>query len=235
MVGYRGKSVMIDCGENWLGQVSQLQPRAILITHAHPDHAFGLKHGSPCPVYATTEAWKTMKRFPIPESLRKVVEPRRTERIADMMFEAFPVIHSVLAPAVGYRISAGDVAVFYVPDVVRIPDRSRALAGIRTYIGDGAVITRSLLRRERRYGRLIGHASIQAQLGWCRAEGVAEMIVTHCGSAMVRSNAKDTGKILQSLSVEYGVRIKIAHDGMEIVLRRQQLRSSLSKLRGNVI
>ena len=220
MVIYRGKNVMIDCGENWLGQVSQLQPRAILITHAHPDHAFGLKHGSPCPVYATTEAWKTMKRFPIPESFRKVVEPRRTERIADMMFEAFPVIHSVLAPAVGYRISAGDVAVFYVPDVVRIPDRSRALAGIRTYIGDGAVITRSLLRRERRYGRLIGHASIQAQLGWCRAEGVAEMIVTHCGSAMVRSNAKDTGKILQSLSVEYGVRIKIAHDGMEIVLRR---------------
>jgi phosphoribosyl 1,2-cyclic phosphodiesterase len=211
MVVYRGKSVMIDCGETWLRQISHLRPCAIVITHAHPDHAFGLKHGAPCHVYATTQAWETLKRFPIPPRFRKVVEPGRTEVIGDMMFDTFPVIHSVLAPAVGYRISAGGVDVFYVPDVARILDRSRAFAGIRTYIGDGAVITRSLLRRDRRYGRLIGHASIQAH-------------VTHCGSAIVSRDAKGAEKTLESFSDKYGVRLKIAHDGMEIVLRRMQRR-----------
>lgn len=33
---YRGKWVMVDCGEDWLDEVDRLRPRAIVITHAHP-------------------------------------------------------------------------------------------------------------------------------------------------------------------------------------------------------
>lgn len=218
IVAYRRGKVMIDCGESWLGKFSQFKPCAIVITHSHPDHAFGLKEGSPCPVYATAEAWKTMKSFPIPKQFRKVLEPRRPQWIAGITFEAFPVVHSVVAPAVGYRILAGRVVLFYVPDVARIPDRSRALSGIRTYIGDGATITRSLFRHERRSGQLIGHASIETQLGWCKKEGVRKMIVTHCGSAIVASNEEDVGRMLENLESKYGVPIEVAHDGMEIVL-----------------
>jgi phosphoribosyl 1,2-cyclic phosphodiesterase len=219
MVVYRRGKVMIDCGESWLGKISQLKPRAIVITHSHPDHAIGLKQGSPCPVYATLEAWKTMKNFPIPKQFRNVLEPRKPKRIAGITFEVFAVIHSVLAPAVGCRISAGKVVLFYVPDVARIVDRRRALSAIRAYIGDGATIRRSLFRRERRTGQLIGHASIETQLGWCKEEGVAEMIVTHCGSAIVKSNEEDVKTVLESLGNKYGIRVEIAHDGMEIVLR----------------
>jgi phosphoribosyl 1,2-cyclic phosphodiesterase len=209
---------MIDCGESWLGKFSQFKPRAIVITHSHPDHAFGLKDGSPCPVYAIAEAWKMMKYFPIPKQFRNVLEPRRPQSIAGITFEAFPVVHSVVAPAVGYRISAGSAAVFYVPDVARIPSRSRALSGIRTYVGDGATITRSLFRHERRGGQLIGHASIEMQLGWCKKERVPKMIVTHCGSAIVAGDEEDVGTMLESLARKYGVTVVIAHDGMEIVL-----------------
>ena len=120
MVAYRGRKVMIDCGESWIGRIADLKPDAIVITHPHPDHAFGLKLGSPCPVYATAEAWKKMKKFPIQKEFRRVLQPRRPERIEGITFEAFPVVHSVRAPAVGYRISAGKVVLFYVPDVVRI-------------------------------------------------------------------------------------------------------------------
>ena len=219
MVAYRGKRVVIDCGENWVGKITDLKPDAIVITHPHPDHAFGLKLGSPCPVYATAEAWKKMKKFPIQKEFRRVLQPRRPERIEGITFEAFPVVHSVRAPAVGYRISAGKVVLFYVPDVAWIPNRSRAFSGIRIYIGDGATITRPLIRHEKRNGQLIGHTSIETQLGWCRKEIVPKMIVTHCGSAIVGGNKRYVQRKLQGLGHKYGVSVEIAHDGMKLLLR----------------
>jgi glyoxylase-like metal-dependent hydrolase (beta-lactamase superfamily II) len=54
---------MVGCGQDWLGRVQHLNPKAIVITHAHPDHAWGLKEGAPCPVYATPEAWEDLERF----------------------------------------------------------------------------------------------------------------------------------------------------------------------------
>jgi hypothetical protein len=45
---------------------------------------------------------------------------------------------------------------------------------------------------------------------------------------------KDTAKLLESLSDEYGVRIRVAHDGMEIVLRRQPLGSSFSSVKAKL-
>lgn len=218
LFAYRGKRVMIDCGESWVGKIRNLKPHAIVITHPHPDHVFGLKLGSPCPVYATAQAWKKMKKFPIQKEFRRVLQPRRAEKIEGITFEAFPVVHSVLAPAVGYRISAGKVVLFYVPDVVRISNRTSAFSGIRAYIGDGAAMTRPLIRYKKR-GQLIGHASIETQLGWCRKERVREMIVTHCGSAIVGGNKGDVQRKFQSLGHEYGVRVEIAHDGMELLLR----------------
>lgn len=75
MIAYRGRKIMIDCGESWIGGIADLKPRAIVITHAHPDHAFGLKAGSPCPAYATTEAWKKMKNFPIQKEFPTCLSP----------------------------------------------------------------------------------------------------------------------------------------------------------------
>ena len=219
MVAYRGKRVMIDCGESWIGRIADLKPDAIVITHPHPDHAFGLKLGSPCPVYATAEAWQKIRKFPIQNEFHRVLQPRRPESIEGITFEGFPVVHSVRAPAVGYRISAGKVVLFYVPDVVRISNRARAFSGIRAYIGDGATITRPLIRYKKRSGQLIGHASIETQLEWCKKERVPEMIVTHCGSAIVGGNKRCVEKKLQSLAHKYGVRVEIAHDGMELLLR----------------
>ncbi|HEY7321024.1 MAG TPA: MBL fold metallo-hydrolase [Candidatus Binatia bacterium] len=218
MIAYRGRRVMIDCGESWLGKITNLKSHAIVITHPHPDHALGLKLGSPCPVYATAKAWKKMKKFAIQKEFRRVLKPRRPEKIQGIAFEAFPVVHSMLAPAVGYRISAGKVILFYVPDVLRIPNQDQALSRIRVYIGDGATITRPLIRRDKRSGQLIGHASIETQLGWCRKERVPKMIVTHCGSAIVGGSERDVQRKLQSLGEKYGVRVKIAHDGMNLTL-----------------
>jgi phosphoribosyl 1,2-cyclic phosphodiesterase len=215
MVRYLGQDVMIDCGKDWLGMIDALAPAAVVITHAHPDHAFGLEEGAPCPVYATADAWDDMDRYPIHDP--HIVEPRSRTEIAGIGFEAFTVEHSTRAPAVGYRVSAGSVTVFYAPDLVYIHERADALDGCRLYIGDGATLTRSFVRK--RGDRLIGHTPFRTQLTWCEKEGVPRAIVTHCGSEIVTGDERTLGAKLRAMAGERGVEAEIAHDGMEVVLR----------------
>ncbi|MGH7475484.1 MAG: MBL fold metallo-hydrolase [Longimicrobiales bacterium] len=157
-VSYRARRIMIDAGLDWLGELRAVRPRAIVLTHAHPDHAAGLTEGAPCPVFACPETWSRLaqRRYPV---TRRVLEHRKPVEIVGITFEAFPVEHSIRAPAVGYRITAGRVSIFYAPDLVFIHDRHEALHGCRLYIGDGATMTRPIVRQ--RGGRLIGHAPVR--------------------------------------------------------------------------
>lgn len=215
MISYYGRDVMIDCGEDWLDEVFDVKPHAIVITHAHPDHALGLKAGSPCPVYATEEAWETLSDYPIED--QHVISPREPLKIEGITYEAFAVEHSTRAPAVGYRVTAGRVSVFYVPDVVYIHQRDEALQGCHRYIGDAATLERSMVRKP--HETLIGHTPMRTQLTWCQKEGVPKAIFTHCGSHIVGGDEDEVARKLQDMADERGVEVEIAHDGDEKVYR----------------
>lgn len=214
LVSIEGRRLMLDCGSDWLGRLEGVGPDAIVLTHAHPDHADGLRDGAPCPVYATQETIARIGRFGLQEVL--VVAPRAPFRLLGLELEAFPLEHSLIAPAVGYRIRAGDAAIFYAPDVLSILDRSAALQEIRLYVGDGASLTRSIVRRRNGVG--IGHASIRTQLGWCAEEGVHWAIFTHCGSQLVRGDPGSLRDRVAELGRKLGVRAEIASDGRVVTL-----------------
>jgi len=215
LVSYYGKKVMIDCGEDWLGKIRKVSPEAIIITHAHPDHVWGLKKGAPCPVYATRDAWKVIKDYPIEH--KNQIRINVPKKIKGMVFKAFRVIHSTRAPAVGYRITAGGATIFYVPDVVYIPGRKKALKDIQVYIGDGATIERSMIRKPG--DKLIGHASIRTQCTWCKRENVRRAFFTHCGSEIVKGPRKKIDKTVKRIGKERGVVVSIACDGYKAILR----------------
>lgn len=213
-VSYKGRAVMIDCGADWLRRIHRMRPDAIALTHAHPDHAWGLKNGAPCRVYATEQTWRILDRFPVLD--RTTIEPRRPFDIHGITLEAFPVEHSLRAPAVGYRIAAGGSTIFYVPDLVSIYDAHQALRGIRLYIGDGAALRRPIVRKRGSYR--VGHSAIRTQLGWCRQEGVREALFTHCGSEIVRADSRKIARAVSDLALDQGVNTRIAVDGMEVIL-----------------
>lgn len=89
LVEYEGTRLMTDCGLDWANKVFEVDPDAILVTHAHPDHAFGLREKAPCPVYATQTSWDRLDEENLAtfEAEKKPVvknrEPRDIESIGD--------------------------------------------------------------------------------------------------------------------------------------------------------
>lgn len=214
MVFYRGARLMLDCGGDWLGKAAALRPGLILITHAHPDHAWGLKEGAPCPVYASQETWDIIGSYPVKD--KRVAVPGKPFTYRGITFESFPVDHSLRAPANGYRIGAGRRRLFYIPDVVYIRNRATALGRVDLYVGDGATLARSFVRR--RGDALFGHAPVRTQLTWCMKEAVPRAIITHCGTEIVGEDAKVVEEKLAAMAAERGVEAQIAYDGMELIV-----------------
>jgi phosphoribosyl 1,2-cyclic phosphodiesterase len=212
LVRHDDARIMIDCGADWLNLLPAVAPSAIVLTHAHPDHAWGLAQGAPCPVYATQETSKLLRSFPIRDWRRMPVE--RALVINGVRFRAYPVQHSIRAPAVGYHVSAAGRSLFYLPDVAWLPNPSHVLQGIDVYIGDGATLTRPLIRR--RAGVLIGHATVATQLHWCRKAHVRQAVFSHCGSQIVGGDARRLNALLVRLGRECDVDARFACDGLRM-------------------
>jgi phosphoribosyl 1,2-cyclic phosphodiesterase len=218
---YYQTSLVVDCGEGWLGQIKDWDLDGILITHAHPNHAFGLLKGAPCPVYATKKTWEVMDKFPI-ENLIVIAEdtPFKVPENGKLGItcEAFPISHSTRAPAVGFRLSAGRVTIFYTPDVAWINDRDAALDGVRVYIGDGASVTKSLVRKPGE--EIIGNASIQFQLTWCQKTGVNTAFFTHLRTEIVSENEPTILQEIRTMAAARDIgQVDLARDGMQFIMR----------------
>ena len=207
-ISYRKTSILIDWGSDWLEYIPPLVD-GLLITHAHSDHVGGLKEGFPTAVYTTEDTLERIQRYPL--DVVPIFNKKKFS-IGSLTIEPFEVYHSLRAPAVGFKITGGKKTLFYVSDLVGIVD-PRVLRGVDLYIGDGAIISRNLLKRTKD-GTPTGHCSIREQLLWCKKYGIGKAIFTHCGSEIVKGSPQVIQEKIDALEEETGIKTLIAHDGM---------------------
>ncbi|HEX77142.1 MAG TPA: MBL fold metallo-hydrolase [Dehalococcoidia bacterium] len=211
LIEAEGSRLMLDAGEGHEEMVARVKPDAILVTHAHPDHlSRRLEALEPAiPVYMSEDTAEVIK---LPHE--QVFPEDKPFEVAGFKVVAHPVVHSLVAPAVCFKVSKGDFTLVYAPDVVSIPDRQHFLKGVDLYIGDGSSLTRDIIRR--RDDKLIGHASMLRQLRW--AEGMKQVLFTHVGHLK-----KTEADVNQALRIASDGRARLARDGISLEFESLQV------------
>jgi ribonuclease BN (tRNA processing enzyme) len=177
-----GFRLLCDFGETNAGRLAELAPDAIFISHAHPDHAFGLAEGTDKPVYAAEETIRILRHLPV-RNWRALV-PGRRRTIGPFRLAPFPVVHSIRCPCAAARIEVAGRTLAYSGDIVSFEDEASALTGADLYIGDGSTLVSPLVRRHRS-GALIGHTTVRAQLGWLARRNIGRAVFSHFGTGPI--------------------------------------------------
>jgi ribonuclease BN (tRNA processing enzyme) len=210
-----GFRLLCDFGENRRGLLAEIRPDAIFVSHAHPDHAWGLEEGTPAPVHASAITHELTAKMPI--ETRVVLEPGRAVSAGPFRLTAMPVVHSVRCPGIGVRIEVSGRTLVYSGDVVSFEDPDEALGGADVYVGDGSTLTGSLVRRHPS-GMLLGHTTIRAQLGWLAKRGIARAVFSHFGKEAIAMGEEALQEALAKLVSERlpGAEITAARDGLTV-------------------
>ena len=210
-----GFRLLCDFGENRKGMLGKIGPDAIFVSHAHPDHSWGLAEGTDVPVHASAITHEITKDLPIRR--RIILEPGVPAAAGPFRITAYPVIHSIRCPCVAARIETGDRTVVYSGDVVAFEDPDTALSGADLYIGDGSTLKGSLVRRHQS-GVLIGHTTVRAQLGWLEKYGIGRAIFSHFGKGPIEMGEPALKEGLSELAAEKapGCRVTAARDGLSM-------------------
>ncbi|HTD52493.1 MAG TPA: MBL fold metallo-hydrolase [Thermoanaerobaculia bacterium] len=210
-----GFRLLCDFGQNRKGLLEEIAPDAIFVSHAHPDHAWGLQEGTGLPVYASAITHELTKDFPI--ARRVVLEPGKGKKVGPWRLTAFPVVHSVRCPCVAARIETPEGVVVYSGDIVSFDQPAEALIGTRLYIGDGSTLTGSLVRRHPS-GVLMGHTTVRAQLGWLDKHDVPRAVFSHFGKGPIEMGEEALRLELADLVAAKAPRCEVsaAHDGLRL-------------------
>lgn len=204
-----GKRLLLDAGQTWKGRLRALAPDWIAITHAHPDHAFGLEEGTQVPVYVSEETRRLLGRYPVRRFV--VFDDGDLLRLGPFRVRPYDVVHSIRAPAVGFRVTADGTTLVYNPDIISIVDERRVLRRVDVYIGDGASLTRPIVRR--RGETLFGHTTVRAQLNWCKRHEIPRAYIVHCGKQLVEMKPADLQQRVNELAGPT-IRAIVARDGL---------------------
>lgn len=184
LIEFDDRAVVVDTGTDFRQQALRVgldRLDAVLFTHAHADHIFGLddirpfnfRTGRAVPCYADERTWRDLRRVyeyifrPAPYGGLPQVEPHVVDgpfELFGLHVEPYYVIHGRL-PVVAYRFGAAA----YVTDCNEIPDETiEGLRGLDVLVLDGL-----------RFADHPTHMTISKALAYVERIGPARAFLTH--------------------------------------------------------
>ena len=210
-------SILLDAGPDsytHLIKEDTHKIKAILVSHAHPDHIFGfldLSHiytpNKEIKLYVTQPVLNGIRRiFNIPLKPIKpiVVKPNQVFTIKNIKIEYFPVIHGKTL-AFGIKVKDNKILA-YIPDFNRIlPSSQKIIRGCHTLVIDGSSLNR--------LGQTPSHISIKDGIIIAKKLRPKSTYFVHIG------HKTGTHQFLENyLKQNAGPKFHIAYDDLELEL-----------------
>ena len=223
-------SFVVDTGETWLKENVDSLP--IVITHAHPDHLFGIRDQDlsrrriyVSELFLRSPYWREEREKGYRGFSPTVFKAKGVFVLEGRRCVSVPVLHSVKAPNVALFFEFAGKRICHVTDVlsIRRSDREKLLKGCDIYIGDGSSLRETLvrfIRKEGLKGKPYGHVSVLRQLGWLKEANVPVAVFTHWGSEAVSKGDRWVEEEIEEMRrrVGYEGTVYVARDGSALIL-----------------
>ena len=200
------EKIMFDLGEQ---EFLKYKPKAIFITHLHPDHAFFVIDPTKInlPIYA-------------PENFaeQKIRLLKKKIKIEGYTVTPIPTHHTKLVKSTAYSIEKEPYKILYTGDVIWInKEYHHLLQNLDLVITEGSFIRKGGMIRRDKSGKLYGHAGIP-NLIRLFAPFTKNILFMHFGSWFYKDTEKAHQKIAK-LGEENKIKTIVGYDGMEIDLK----------------
>jgi len=202
-------ALLVDLGEP---EFLAHRPKAVLLTHLHPDHAYFVRPGADPP----PDGIPIFGPEPCPQT--RIRPFARTATIAGLRVRPVPVHHSLRVRSQAYLISRAGRTVLYTGDMLWIEKPYHPLlAGVDLVITEASAMRAGgFVRRDKATGRVFGHRSVPDLVRFF-APFCRRIVLIHFGSWFY-GDARAARRQIGSLGRKYGVKAEAAHDGQELVV-----------------
>lgn len=205
-------SLLFDVGEQVF---LKHQPRAIFITHLHPDHAFFVRAHTRTPIFTmpvyAPEKW--------PGVTIKVQQRRLV--VGPYVITPIPTEHSLKVLSQAYLIEKDGIRVLYTGDLFWIKKEHRKqLKNLSLVITEASHLKKGgLIRRQAGSKRAYGHAGIPDLLHLFKPY-TNHVVLMHFGSWFYAAGARKARRQIQACARECGMRVDVGYDDMCMILTK---------------
>jgi glyoxylase-like metal-dependent hydrolase (beta-lactamase superfamily II) len=199
-------SILLDLGEK---EYLDLNPKAIFITHLHPDHAFFIGNPDLNDVGVPIFAPESHEDFPIIKVLDEKIQ------VKSCQITPIPTHHSKLVKSQAYLIER-EKRMLYTGDLIWInKEYHNLLQNLDLVITDGGFKRRGgMIRKDKETDQLYGHNGIPDLIDFFK-HFTDYIMFTHFGSWFFE-DIKKSEKFIKDIDDE--LRIEVAYDGYEITI-----------------
>jgi len=204
--------LLLDLGEK---SFLQYNPRWILLTHFHPDHAYFMYRGKE-EIPKTTA---TIFAPEVPPHLKKVVTLLdKKKKLGPYTIQPIPTHHGKYVQSQAYLIKRGKHSFLFTSDLVWIDKKYHPLIrGVDLVITEASFIRKGgMVQKDPKSGRLFGHNGVPNLLSLLK-QFSDQFVFIHFGSWFYE-NIKEGRKTLIKLGKEEDVHVTVGYEGLTINL-----------------